>query len=108
MLITDLSPSELAAIVPPLQSQEGVADPIVYIKFVSDSGWRWYVTEGSLESEDLIFFGFVIGAEEEWGEFSLSELSELYESSGHPIRRDLHLAPGPLSQVLGRENRLIA
>jgi hypothetical protein len=48
MPIIELLPRELRNVLPPLNSQEGVSDPIVYAKFLSrDSGWVWYVTEGS-------------------------------------------------------------
>ena len=67
MPIMDNFPNEVRETVPPLNSQEGVADPIVHLKFVSpDSNWIWYVTEGSAEEDDFIFFGFVVGVEEEW------------------------------------------
>lgn len=100
MLITEISQSVLAATLPPLQSQEGIPDPIVHLKFVSDSGWVWFVTEGSPEGEDFIFFGFVVGEETEWGEFLLSELSEA-DPAGFPIKQDPLFIPGPLSKVRG-------
>lgn len=41
------------------------------------SGWEWYGFEIVEKSnEDIIFFGFVHGDEDEWGNFSLSELRE--------------------------------
>jgi hypothetical protein len=39
----------------------------VHLKFSSKSGLIWYVTEGSPEDDDFVFFGFVIGPEREWG-----------------------------------------
>jgi len=45
MPIPDIFPHELHAIVPPLHSQEGIPDPIVYVRFFT-SEWIWYVTEG--------------------------------------------------------------
>ena len=69
-----LFPPEVRAAVPPLYSQEGASDPIVHLKFFTpDSSWTWFVTEASAEGDDVLFFGFVIGLEEEWGYFALSE-----------------------------------
>ncbi len=36
-----------------------------------------FVTEGQQEEEDFIFFGYVIGDFEEWGNFSLTELQNV-------------------------------
>ena len=105
----NIFPNELRQTVPPLHSQEGIADPVVHLKFFTrDANWTWYVTEGSPEDDDFIFFGFVVGLEEEWGHFSLSELSEARGPSGFPVERDLHFVPERLRQVLAREHRLNA
>ena len=57
-LLTD----ELRARLPPLYSQEAEAEPMVYAKFfLPGTGWTWYVTEGSPQEEDFLFFGFVVG-----------------------------------------------
>jgi hypothetical protein len=99
-------PNELWRTLPPLGSQEGISDPIVYIKFLTfDADWAWYVTEGSPEGGDVIFFGFVIGFGEEWGDFWLSELAAVRGPSGLPVARDLCFEPAPFSQVMARENR---
>ena len=107
MPATDIFPNELRQTLPPLRSQEGTRDPIVYLRFFSGSSWVWYVTEGSPEDDDFIFFGFVIGLEEEWGHFSLSELTEARGPSGFPIERDLHFKPDRFSRVMA-EHRLNA
>ncbi len=106
MSVTEIFPSELRKALPPLNSQEGVRDPIVHLKFrTTDSSWIWYVTEGSPEGDDFIFFGFVMGLENEWGQFSLSELAEARGPFGRPIERDLHFKPGRFSRIIVRENR---
>jgi hypothetical protein len=106
MHAVDLLPKELRESLPPLNAQEGTRDPVVYAKFhTRDSGWIWYVTEGSSEEDDFVFFGFVSGEEKEWGEFSLSELKELGDPSESLVERDLNFKPGPLSEVLAKENR---
>ena len=54
----------------------------------SFTGWYWFATEivqkqdsiladGAIAKNDTIFFGFVQGLEEEWGDFSLAELENL-------------------------------
>ena len=47
---------------PPLYTQENEADAMVYAKFFTSwTNWTWYVTQGSQQEEDFIFFGYVIG-----------------------------------------------
>jgi hypothetical protein len=107
MPLMDMFPSELRHNVPPLESQEGITDPIVYLKFFCpDSPWVWYVTEGSPEEDDFIFFGFVAGIEEEWGNFSLLDLSETRGPSGRPVERDPHFEAGPFSRVVAKGHPL--
>jgi len=54
----------------------------------SFSGWYWFAVEevqrqdtllsgGKVAKNDIIYFGFVQGFEEEWGDFSLAELERL-------------------------------
>jgi hypothetical protein len=98
---------EIRDTLPPLRAQENVDDPIVHVKFFTpDAGWTWFVTEGSSEGDDFMFFGYVIGLEEELGYFSLSELQAARGPLGLAIERDLYFTPGPLSEVLrqGRTN----
>lgn len=93
--------AELRAQLPPLYSQEKMQDPIVHLKlFCPWSNWTWFATEGSPEGDDVIFFGYVIGFEEEWGYFSLSELEEVRGPGGLTIERDLYFQPAPFSQAL--------
>lgn len=78
-----------------------------YISNCSDpwSNWTWFATEGSQEEDDFLFFGYVIGFEEEWGYFSLTELQEVTGPGGLTIERDLYFKPGPFSQVLQQYRR---
>jgi Protein of unknown function (DUF2958) len=94
MLVTEICPDELRSLVPPLHSQEGIDDPIVHLKFFTESGLIRYATEGSAE-ENFVLFGFVIGPGEEWGEHSLSELTASARS-GLEIQRDVHFKPRAL------------
>jgi len=97
----ELLPDELRKSLPALYSQENVKDPIVHIKFFTpDSSWTWYVTEGSPEGDDFIFFGYVVGFEKEWGHFTLSELTSARGPSGMKIERDLYFQPTPFQQIV--------
>jgi hypothetical protein len=96
-LLTD----ELRSRLPALYSQEGSPDPIVYAKFfLPGTGWTWYVTEGSPEGEEFLFFGYVIGLEREFGYFLLSELEEVRTPLGLGVERDLHFKEGKLTDVV--------
>ena len=110
----DLLPQELRETLPPLYSQKGEEDPRVYAKFFTpDAGWTWYVMAGERQEEgedgqksphpDFIFFGYVVGLENEWGYFSLRELEALSGPLGLKIERDLYFAPGPWSEVREKE-----
>ena len=97
----ELLTEELRRGLPALYSQEGNPDPVVHVKFFTpDSTWTWYVTEGSAEGDDFLFFGYAIGFEREWGYFHLSELTESLGPMGLPIERDLYFKPGPFSRAV--------
>ena len=55
MPIPDIFPHELRARVPPLDSQEGIPDPMVHVKFFTGE-WIWYVTEGSPDDVMILYF----------------------------------------------------
>ncbi len=94
----------LRAQLPPLYTQENSKDPTVYLKFFTpDSNWTWLATEASPDEDnehDLRFFGYVIGLEEEWGYFLLSDLETARGPLGLPIERDLYFEPGPFSEII--------
>lgn len=99
----ELLPAALRTLLPPLYSQENNPDPRVHLKyFTPDSNWTWFVTEGGDQEGDYLFFGYVIGFEEEWGYFLLSELASVGRARRLPIERDLHFEPGPFSEVMAR------
>jgi len=98
--------AELRSQLPPLYSQEHNKDPTVHLKFFCPwSNWTWFATEGAAEDDDFRFFGFVIGFEEEWGYFVLSEMEEIRGPGGLTIERDLFFKPGPFSQVIQQFRR---
>lgn len=96
---------ELRARLPRLYAQEHQCDPMVYVKFFTPDGrWTWYVTEGECEQYgDIRFFGFVVGLENEWGYFLLSDLESVRGPLGLPIERDTHFSPRPFSEIKKKE-----
>lgn len=95
--------AELRSQIPPLYSQEKNPDATVHLKlFCPWSNWTWFATEGSEQEGDFLFFGYVIGHEEEWGYFLLSELESASGPGGLTIERDLSFKPGPFSEVIAR------
>ncbi len=96
-LLTD----ELKSRLPPLYAQEVASEPIVYAKFLMPgTGWTWYVTEGSPQDGDFLFFGFVVGLESEFGYFLLSELESVKNQMGLGVERDLCFHEGKLTDVV--------
>jgi len=93
--------NELRNRLPALYSQEHVVEPVVYAKFfLPGTGWTWYVTEGSQQEDDFLFFGFVVGLESEFGYFLLSELESVRTSLGLAVERDLSFREGRLTDVV--------
>jgi hypothetical protein len=96
-LLTD----ELRGRLPALYAQETKSEPIVYAKFfLPGTGWTWYVTEGSAQEDDFLFFGFVVGLESEFGYFLLSELEGVRTPLGLAVERDLSFREGKLNDAL--------
>ncbi len=90
---------------PPLYSQEDVADPMVICKFFyPDFSWTWFAIE--YDGEDL-FFGFVDGDFPELGYFCLSELMQNRGKLGMPIERDLYFKPCRLSELRAKTQALV-
>ena len=84
---------------PPLYSQEKVADPLVRVKFFNPNGAQ---TWGAIEFDGKdTFFGWVtLGdvGDPELGYFSLGELSAFRGRFGLGIERDRYFDPMPLSE----------
>ena len=64
----------------------------------SFSGWYWFATEKVQEQEsiingkhvkDTIWFGYVQGLEEEWGDFSQAEIESLKPKTWEIPKRNL-------------------
>ena len=89
---------ELEKILPPLYSQDGKKEKIVYTKlFCPWNNWTWYVLEYS--PEEKLCFGYVVGHDSEYGYFSIPELESInYRGLG--IERDLNFQPCRLSELV--------
>ena len=95
--------NEIKKTLPPLYSQENVADPICNLKFFTpDAGWTWLILEGGEQEDgDWLFFAKVISPmcpEGELGYVLLSQLEQVKGSLGLPLERDLWWEDKPLSQ----------
>jgi len=100
----ELLPVELRKTQPSLCSQESFPAPIAHAKlFTPDPGWTWFISEDSEEDGDWLLFGYVIGLEEEWGYFLLSEIASVRGPLGLTVERDLWFQPGPIAEVILRE-----
>ena len=86
---------------PPLYSQEHLGGKAVAVvkHFCPWNSWTWYITEGSAEGGDFIFFGLVFGHEKELGYVSLSELEGIRGPGGLRIERDLYWKPKTLEEI---------
>lgn len=83
-------------------------DPVVHAKFFSPvAKWTWFVTAGRAVEDDYIFFGCVMGDENEWGSFSLSELERVKLPFGLKVERDLHFTPRRFSELADSSNGVI-
>jgi hypothetical protein len=83
---------------PPLYSQDGVKDPMVWVKIFHPIGsWTLFILEYS--PKERLFFG--------WnpmdGELGYSRLEEIesVKVRGMGMERDMHFSPKPLSWVKG-------
>lgn len=102
--------TEMREKLPKLYSQDGRGNnAIAYYKFFTpDANWTWYVFEGEAQYDDdgnevnFLFFGYVIGLENELGYFSLNELKSVRGPFGLPIERDLYYDAENLEDIKTR------
>ena len=91
-----LLPQGIAATLPPLYATEKtpVEQKVLYVRFFDPfTSWAWFACE--YDPKERLFFGYVVGQEKEWGEFSLDELESLKMPDGTTprIERDVNFAP---------------
>lgn len=82
-----------------LGTQENEADPIVVSKyFLPGTGVTWHSI--SYDPIQKVFFGYVSGLQEnEWGYYSLEELSSVKSPHLHlPIERDMYCGMKKISE----------
>ena len=94
---------EIKKMLPALNSQEEVPDPVCNLKFFTpDSSFSWFILEGGQQEDgDWLFFCKVVShlcPEGELGYVILSQLEEVRGSLNLPVERDLYFTPKPLSQ----------
>jgi len=77
--------------------------PIICKFFDPTGSWTWYAVEGQPEGDDFIFYGFVRGLENEFGNFSLNELQSVKGRFGLGIERDLHFKNRMLSEAVEKQ-----
>lgn len=101
----ELLPEEIAAQLPPIYTHDGDPDAPVRLKvFDPCSNWTWYATE--YDPKERLFFGFVVGQEEEYGYFALDELESVKNRLGLPLERDLWWdAETPIHKVVNGDKR---
>lgn len=84
-------------------SQEKIptADKIIIAKFFNPTGiGTWYATEYDPESQEFFGYASLFGDHnDEWGYFSLAELSEYRGKFGLGIERDLYFGEKKFSEV---------
>ena len=99
--IMKLMTKEVETRIPALYSQEKNPDPVAQAKFFAPwNQWTWYVLEGEKqEDSDWLFFGYVIGHDNELGYFSLNELASVRGRFNLKIERDMYFKPTPLSVI---------
>ena len=97
----ELLPDELRSRLPPLLSQEAADEPVVYARyFLPGTRRNWYVIEGEPEDGDFLFFGFVTGIADEFGQFRLSEPLSITGPSGQAVESDPNFKEGKLTDVV--------
>lgn len=92
----------IIATLPALYSTKNtpLKDKVVVCKlFCPWSNWTHYVIEGEPWDGTYIFFGFVVGFEAEFGNFTLKELEEVIGPLGLKYERDINWKPTRISEI---------
>jgi hypothetical protein len=97
-------PEELRGIIPQLGGPEEEHDPMVWVKLSSEAlGTTWYILAAQWLDTDAIFYGYVVGWDEELTYFNRSDLELLSAQEGVPIAYDSAFTACRLSEVIARE-----
>lgn len=92
---------DLRSRLPPFFAQEAELDPVVFLRFhLPGTEWAWYAIEGEAEGDDFRFYGFIAGAANSFGSFTLSQLRRQYSPDGAGVELDAMFQPGRLTSVV--------
>src|SRR4051794_20101399 len=96
-------PEELRTKIPHIGAAEQ-PDPMVWVKLSAEAfGTTWYVIEAQWLETDTIFYGYVVGWDEELTYFNRSELAFLNAKEAVTIAYDASFTPCRLSEVVAHE-----
>ena len=99
----DRIPEELRKKIPHVGEAEQ-PDPMVWAKLSAEAlGTTWYIIEAQWLEPDAIFYGYVVGWDEELTYFNRSELEFLSAKEAVAIAYDPTFAPCRLSEVMAHE-----
>ena len=79
------------------QDEKGLDAEIIVKFFDPTSNWTWYAIE--YDPKNKIFVGYVSGLENEFGDFSLTELQSIKGRFGLGIERDKYFKPTKLEDL---------
>jgi len=97
-------PEELRATIPQLGEASGGTDPMVWVKLSSEAlGTTWYIIEVQWLAIDAIFYGYIVGWDDELTYFNRSDLELLAAQENTAIEYDPVFTPCRLSEVMRRE-----
>jgi hypothetical protein len=100
----ELIPQELRTKIPQLGEASEQDDPLVWVKLWSEGlGTTWYIIEAQWLPTDAIFYGYVVGWDDELTYLNRSDLEFLSAKEGVPIDYDPTFTPCRLSEVMARE-----
>ena len=72
----------------------------IIVKFFTPwTSWTWYIVEGEERDGDFLMFGYVDGAEKEWGYVSMNELKSVVGPFGLKIERDMYFGNKTIADV---------
>lgn len=88
------------------RQEDKVYDALVVARYFDPCGsWTWYATE--YYPKDRLFFGYVSGLEDEFGDFSLDEMEQYKGRFGIGLERDLYFDEMPLRQALKKDRKVV-
>src|SRR5882724_3932238 len=86
-------PEELRKKIPPIGAAEQ-PDPMVWVKLSAEAfGTMWYIIEAQWLDTDAIFYGYIVGWDEELTHFNRSELEFMSAKEAVTIASDPTFAP---------------